>query len=149
MDKVTSNQDVVNDLNIGANEHSAPLVPAELIPNAKKLATASALLQNEEGGDSLTNTMRLHIAGDAGMYEMSLSKEAAASYTEQNCNFLTPAVLGGVAGAAGAGLAFGPLLPFAAAALIMAPVISGCNYDLNLSAGIGGALLIYLLLTLF
>ncbi|GFH57722.1 hypothetical protein CTEN210_14198 [Chaetoceros tenuissimus] len=135
---VTDDEGTINDLAIAEGEHSAGLVPDELIPDAKRLDAAEELLGNKEGGDDISKTMSIQFAGDAGVYEMSLTKEASSAFTKQNCNWLSPASLGGTAGLVGAGLAFGPALPIVAGAMVITPAISGCNFDLALSAGIGG-----------
>ena len=78
------------------------------------------------------------------MYTISLGSEAMRSYESQNCNILTPLlVAGGAAGAAGlvglgaGALLMGPAMALAAGALVFGPAIAGCNFELDLSAGVG------------
>lgn len=99
------------------------IAPEELISRAKALDSATQLFENQEGfkeGDSdehrdvLRNAMRIQVTGDAGVYEMTLTRAATRSFTRQNCDRAVPAMV-----AAEIGLRAGPM---AAALMGSAPV---------------------------
>ena len=74
------------------------------------------------------------------MYTISLGSEAMRSYESQNCNVLSPLQVAGVAGLVGlvgGALLMGPAMALAAGALVFGPAIAGCNFELDLSAGVG------------
>lgn len=135
--------DLKKDLKIGADGDEfkpqyAGLVPEKFIGKAEFLPSGKKILgvrSEVEGREKIKNAKRVQFAGDAGMLEMSLSKDAMASFQSQNCN-AAGLIAGAVTGAA-IGLAFAPLAPFAAAGAMVGNAISGCNYALDLSASSG------------
>ena len=117
--------------------HESALAPDVLIQGATPFENAKDLLEGKEG--DIKKTQRIQFAGDSGLYQMTLNKDAMSSFSEQNCNPLsrTSFALGALAG-----LARSPSIP---ASLVALPVkygvmnsanaINGCNYEFDLSVG--------------
>lgn len=133
--------------------HSAALAPKDSISNAKSLNNIGDLLEGKE--QTLDNTMRVQIAGDSGMYEISLRREGMSSMTEQNCDMTTPVkvaeTVGGIFGAAAGaenlfaasilgvvgGLAAVGTLPITGAVASIGASAAKCNHEIDINAGVG------------
>lgn len=116
------------------DQHYANLLPEELVERAVPYTNVQSFGDEEEfktDRESIRNTMRLQISGDAGMLSVSLSEDAMRTYEHQNCNIATPLAVAGIAGlvAGGTGMLLaGPLLPLAVGALVFGPAMAGCNF---------------------
>lgn len=87
---------------IKIEDMAVQIIPEELISRAKALDSATALFEDEEGfneggndqhKDVLRNAMRIQVTGDAGVYEMTLTRAATRTFTRQNCNRAVPAMV--------------------------------------------------------
>ena len=140
--EVTSDNDIKSDIEISDGHTSkTALAPNDLIGQSEILPEAAYLINatnNEEGQAVIRRTKRIQFAGDAGMYEMTLNQEAMHDFTGQNCDITAPLAVAGAIGGASALFGLGAAaLPIAAGAAIIGSAAAGCNYVLDLSAGIG------------
>lgn len=115
------NNNADGDLEIERLDHSAALAPPQLTTKVQS--------------DHLSDTMRLQIAGDAGLYEISMTKEGMETVTNQNCDIITPLIVAGAVGVAA--VALPPALPIAAGVATVGASIAGCNQEWDISAGVG------------
>ncbi|GFH57847.1 hypothetical protein CTEN210_14323 [Chaetoceros tenuissimus] len=128
------------------SDHKAYLVPDTLISSAKSLEGTKEVVEDANDKKSISDNgsirkaKRVHIVGDGGTYEMSLSREATHAYTRQNCDVILPlGIAGGLAG--GALLLTGGSLPIAlpvfAGTATVGAAIAGCNNEYEFSSGGG------------
>jgi hypothetical protein len=116
--------------------HGSALAPEELIKGATALEDAKVLLQKRES--DITKTQRIQFAGDSGLYQMTLNRDAMSSFSEQNCNPLFRTSF--LPGSALAGFAKSASIPVSLVALLEPSgptinAINGCNYEFDLSVG--------------
>ena len=138
--EVTSDNDIKDDVEIDDGHTSkTALAPNELIHESEILSEAAYLIDaanDAQGQVVIRRTKRVQFAGDAGMFTMNLNQEAMHEFTSQNCDITAPLAVAGATGYAAFGLG-GPALPIAAGAAIVGTAAAGCNYVLDLSAGVG------------
>ena len=118
--------------------HKSALAPEELIKGATALEDAKVILGKRES--DITKTQRIQFAGDSGLYQMTLNKDAMSSFSEQNCNPLSLTSFK-IGASAVAGLATATSIPVAIEALPIAYGVmnivnfgNGCNYEFDVSA---------------
>ena len=119
--------------------HESALAPDVLIQGATPFENAKDLLEGKEG--DIKKTQRIQFAGDSGLYQMTLNKDAMSSFSEQNCKPLsrTSFAVGTLATFATAPMIALPTalvaLPVIYGAMNSANAINGCNYEFDLSVG--------------